>query len=207
LQKKYGDVCQLGNNVEVYAYDDKYELNVNCTVTSKIRGIDITLSCGNDSEPTGSNTESSLHISLLWATTSVCHSTRISSCSKTFSRSVSKSALAVIGTLTGIGLLAAILFFACKPQKRETAALWLRWHIRKYICCKPSYQASYRYKKVNTDEEGGETGFIIEAGAGSLFSDDSDDDDDDDDDDDHSGDDKDDDDLLPLDDDLLNLEE
>ncbi|CAB4035383.1 Hypothetical predicted protein, partial [Paramuricea clavata] len=118
LQKKYGDVCQLGNNVEVYAYDDKYELNVNCTVTSKIRGIDITLSCGNDSEPTGSNTESSLHISLLWATTSVCHSTRISSCSKTFSRSVSKSALAVIGTLTGIGLLAAILFFACKPQKR-----------------------------------------------------------------------------------------
>jgi hypothetical protein len=56
--------------------------------------------------------------------------------------------------------------------------------------------------QVNTDEEDGETGFIIEAGAGSLFSDDSDDDDDD-----HSSDDKDDDDLLPLDDDLLNLEE
>jgi hypothetical protein len=56
--------------------------------------------------------------------------------------------------------------------------------------------------QVNTDEEDGETGFIIEAGAGSLFSDNSDDDDDD-----HSSDDKDDDDLLQLDDDLLNLEE
>ena len=59
--------------------------------------------------------------------------------------------------------------------------------------------------QINTDEEDGETGFIIEAGAGSLFSDDSDDSDDDDN---HNSDDKDDDDdLLPLDDDLLNLDE
>ena len=43
--------------------------------------------------------------------------------------------------------------------------------------------------QVNTDEEDGETDFLIEAGAGSLFSDGSDDDDD------RSSDDKDDDDL------------
>ena len=55
--------------------------------------------------------------------------------------------------------------------------------------------------QVNTDEEDGETDFLIEAGAGSLFSDGSDDDDD------RSSDDKDDDDLWPLDDDLLNLDE
>jgi hypothetical protein len=53
--------------------------------------------------------------------------------------------------------------------------------------------------QVNTDEEEGGTG------AGLLFSDDHDDDDHDDDD--HGSDDKDDDDLLPLDDDLLNLDE
>ena len=57
--------------------------------------------------------------------------------------------------------------------------------------------------QVNTgDGEDGETDFIIESGAGSLFSDSEDDDYN------HNSDEKDDDDddLLPLDDDLLNLE-
>lgn len=59
--------------------------------------------------------------------------------------------------------------------------------------------------QVKTDEEDGETDFIIEAGAGSsLFSDDSDDDNHDDS---HDSNDTEDDDLLPLDDDLLNLDE
>ena len=56
------------------------------------------------------------------------------------------------------------------------------------------------FVQVKTDEGDGETDFIIEAGAGSLFSDDSDDDDND-----HDSNNTEDDDLLPLDDDLLNL--
>ena len=59
----------------------------------------------------------------------------------------------------------------------------------------------FLFCQVNTDEDG-ETGFIVETGAGSsLFSDDDTSDDN------HNSDEKDDDDdLLPLDDDLLNLE-
>ena len=41
-------------------------------------------------------------------------------CSQSYSqkRSAASTTLAVIGTLMGIGLLAAILFFVCKPEKR-----------------------------------------------------------------------------------------
>ena len=55
--------------------------------------------------------------------------------------------------------------------------------------------------QVKTDEVDGETDFIEEIGGGSLFSDGSDDDYD------SGSNENDDDDLLPLDDDLLNLEE
>ena len=62
--------------------------------------------------------------------------------------------------------------------------------------------------QLNTDDEDGETGFIVETHTDALFSDDDDDDDNDNDNDeiDHRGRRDDDDDLLPWDDDLLTLE-
>lgn len=56
-----------------------------------------------------------------------------------------------------------------------------------------------RVFQVNTEDVDGETDFIIEANAETVFSDDEQDD--------NGDNDKDDDDLLPLDDDLLNLED
>lgn len=43
-------------------------------------------------------------------------------CAQSYRRSVASATLAVIGTLMGIGLLAAILFFVCKPEKRYDVA-------------------------------------------------------------------------------------
>ena len=43
-------------------------------------------------------------------------------CSQSYPHSVASTTLAVIGTLMGIGLLAAILFFVCKPEKRYDIA-------------------------------------------------------------------------------------
>ncbi|XP_028411568.1 cation-independent mannose-6-phosphate receptor-like [Dendronephthya gigantea] len=198
--------CKLQNKVTVYALDDSYELFVSCDSkkTKEVYSFEVLMRCTTGNETTLVDVGDS-YVSIILNTNYVCDALG-SGCAKKVSRSMAKSAAAVIGTLTGIGLLAAIIFFVWKPEKRQSAALWLRWHYRKYICCKRSYNASYRYKKVKTDEEDGETDYIIEAGAGgSLFSDDSDDDDyrDDDHEKNHN---TDDDDLLPLDDDLLSLE-
>ncbi|XP_028412187.1 cation-independent mannose-6-phosphate receptor-like isoform X2 [Dendronephthya gigantea] len=187
--------CKLRNKVTVYALDDSYELFVSCDskTTKEVYSFEVLMRCTAGKESTLVDVGDS-YVSIILNTNYVCDDMGKNGCtvSKNFSRSTVISAGAIAGILIGIILLAVIVFLACKPEKRQSAALWLRWHYRKCTC-------GYRYKKVNTDEEDGENDHLIETGAGGSLGDNDDDDNEaGDHEKNHNNDDDDNDDLLPL---------